>query len=68
MERIRPYEEELGYVFGVEPGRTLRTDPVEEPADSERPREDKPDEIPEDGLRRDWLDRAPLFASEELTP
>jgi len=30
--------------------------------------EDTPDERPEDGLRRDWPDRAPLFASEELLP
>lgn len=48
--------------------RTLLTDPVEGPEDRERPREETVDEIPEDGLRSDWPDRAPLFPSEELAP
>jgi hypothetical protein len=41
---------------------------VEAPEDKERFRENTPEELPEDGLRRDELERAPLLASEELVP
>jgi len=41
---------------------------VEGPEEIEPVRDDTPDGIPEDGLCRDWLDKAALFGSEELTP